>query len=438
VGFQATAPLQSQTRVCQHCELAVEWSSLPDQESAYCPRCNTQLYRGKSINVSGNLPLALACVVLFYPALFEPFLSIRLIGEWITASLWDGVVALYNDGFNSLAIFVGLTTIVTPAVVLIAAILAQWSIYTQNQRWLKRCLNAIQWFKHWMMLDVFLISIAISAFKLQDYSDLHFRHGLLFLALLQVLILLLITRLSSRRYWEVFETYPSPIQPSPHPHSAASSKIDNDLDASVNDESGAVESTLLVDCPHCHLTQTSHGRCERCNTRIKPKDDYKMVRNTWAFLLIATIAIIPANLVPISILITNGQRLQDTILSGIGSLVENGMPGIALIIFVASIIVPVFKIIGIAYILLTIQLDQQHSHRQRMTVYFIVKWIGKWSMMDILVIAIMLTLVDRGQILNFTPGYGAIAFAVVVFFTMLATESLKPNLIWRNINNKVL
>ncbi|ORT49783.1 hypothetical protein ST37_15675 [Vibrio sp. qd031] len=421
MSFQASTSLKSQTRVCQHCDLPVEWLSLPEQESAYCPRCNTQLYRGKSINVAGNLPLAIACAVLFYPALFEPFLSIRLIGEWITASLWGGVAALYHDGFTSLALFVGLTTIMTPAVVLIATFVAEWAIRYRSRRWLKRSLTAIQWFKHWMMLDVFLISIAISAFKLQDYSDLYFRHGLLFLALLQILILLLITRLSSRRYWEVFETRHADFS---HEHSSVT------VSEHSNEE-------ILVDCPHCHLTQTAHGHCERCESLIKPSNDYKMVRNTWGFLLIATVAIVPANLIPISILFTNGQRLEDTILSGIASLIENDMSGIAAIIFIASIIVPIFKIIGIAYILLAIQFDRQRFHRQRMTIYFAVKWIGKWSMMDILVIAIMLTLVDRGQILNFIPGLGAIAFAVVVFFTMLATESLKPNLIWRNINEKV-
>lgn len=70
--------------------------------------------------------------------------------------------------------------------------------------------------------------------------------------------------------------------------------------------------------------------------------------------------------------------------------------------------------------------------RQRMTIYFIVKWIGKWSVMDLFVISIMMTLVDRGQILNFTPGYGAVAFGVVVVLTMLAAESLDPRLIWDN------
>ncbi len=392
---------------------------LEKQQSAYCPRCNTQLYRGSPIHVERNLALALACIVLLYPALFHPFLSIRLIGEMITASLWDGIVALFNEGFASLAFFVGLTTIITPISVLAATLTADWSLRTLNNTWLKRSLRIIHYFKHWMMLDVFLISIAISSFKLQDYADLHFRPGLIFLGVLQILMLLLISRLSNRRYWEVF-----------------------DLKSGVEsrDHSAVVETKpeTLLDCPHCHLTQFAHGECDRCGTHIKQSNDSKMIRTTWLYLLIATIAIIPANLVPISILITNGQRLEDTILSGIASLIENGMSGIALIIFVASILVPIFKILGIAYLLLAVQFDRKVYHKQRMGIYFVVKWIGKWSMMDILVIAIMLTLVDRGQILNFTPGFGAIAFGVVVVFTMLATETLKPNFIWRNINEKEL
>jgi paraquat-inducible protein A len=153
---------------------------------------------------------------------------------------------------------------------------------------------------------------------------------------------------------------------------------------------------------------------------------------TWAYLVAATIAIFPANLIPISILITNGQRLEDTIFSGVASLVKNGMPGIAVIIFVASIVVPVAKIIGLAYLLLAIQFKRKVFHRQRMIIYFVIKWIGRWSMMDLFVISIMMTLVDRGQILDFTPGYGAVAFGIVVVLTMLAAESIDPRLLWDN------
>jgi len=70
-----------------------------------------------------------------------------------------------------------------------------------------------------------------------------------------------------------------------------------------------------------------------------------------------------------------------------------------------------------------------------MTIYFFVKWIGKWSVMDLFVISIMMTLVDRGQILDFTPGYGAVAFGMVVVLTMLAAESIDPRLIWDNYSD---
>jgi paraquat-inducible protein A len=149
-------------------------------------------------------------------------------------------------------------------------------------------------------------------------------------------------------------------------------------------------------------------------------------------LIVALIAIFPANLIPISILYTGGERLEDTILSGIVSLINEDMQGIAFIIFIASIIVPVVKILGIGYILLSIQFGRSVYHKQRMYIYYGIKWIGKWSMMDLFVISIMISLVDRGQILNFTPGFGAVAFGVVVIFTMLAADSLDPRLIWRN------
>ncbi|GAM70024.1 paraquat-inducible protein A [Vibrio sp. JCM 19236] len=111
----------------------------------------------------------------------------------------------------------------------------------------------------------------------------------------------------------------------------------------------------------------------------------------------ATIALIPANVIPISILYANGVRIEDTIFSGVISLVNNDMLIIAIIIFIASIVVPVAKILGILYLLLCIHFKRTVFHKQRMVLFYIVKWIGKWSMVDIFVMSIMLTLVDRGR-----------------------------------------
>ena len=184
-----------------------------------------------------------------------------------------------------------------------------------------------------------------------------------------------------------------------------------------------------VHCHNCHLSQPEGSHCQRCQKPLLHRKPHS-IQKTWACLIAAAFAIVPANYIPISILFTSGQRLEDTILSGIATLITKDMQGIALIIFIASIIVPIAKILGIGCILIFIQLRKKAFRKQLMVIYFVVKWIGKWSVMDIFVISIMMTLVDRGQILNFSPGYGAIAFGVVVVLTMLATHSLDPRLIW--------
>lgn len=98
--------------------------------------------------------------------------------------------------------------------------------------------------------------------------------------------------------------------------------------------------------------------------------------------------------------------------------------------------VPVAKILGLAYLLLAIQFKRKINHLHRMKLYRVIQWIGKWSVMDLFVISLMVALIDRDQILDFTPGPGAIAFGVVVVLTMLAAESLDSRLIWDNYEQR--
>jgi len=389
-------------RLCQGCELPVDVVDVEHGKSAYCPRCGTRLYRGGSASLSGNLAIAITCLLLFLPSHLFNFISIRLFGVMIPATLPDGVFTLMQEGFVMLGLLVLFCSSIAPFIVCASVVAAHAALRIHSFKTLRVSLWLIQHLKHWVMLDVFLVSIAISCFKLQDYSDIFVGPGLYGLVLLQLAVVLLISRISVRRYWEAW---------SPEIHYAFQRKE--------------------LHCHNCHLSQPEGKQCIRCHEAIHHRRP-RSIQKTWAYLVAAAIAIFPANLIPISILITNGQRLQDTIFSGVASLVNNGMSGIAAIIFIASIVVPVAKILGLSYLLLAIKFKRQVYHRQRMTIFFVVKWIGKWSVMDLFVISIMMTLVDRGQILDFTPGYGAVAFGVVVVLTMLAAESLDPRLIWDN------
>ncbi len=390
-------------RLCQGCELPVALTSLPEGKSAYCPRCGTQLYRGGSQHLSGNLALAITCLLLFIPSHFFPFISIRLFGVMFTATLPSGMYSLVLEGFGGLALLVFICSSLAPFAVCLSVVTAHIALKKRSFIWFRRSLSINQIMKHWAMLDVFLASIAIACFKLQDYSDIFVGTGLYGLVLLQIFLLMLLTRFSARRYWECWQS-----------------------------ESDYVFNHKEMHCHHCHLSQPEGSHCQRCHKPISHRLPYS-VQKTWAYLIAASVAIFPANLIPISILFTNGQRLEDTILSGVATLITKDMQGIALIIFIASIVVPAAKILGIGCILICVHLKKKRFRKQLMVIYFVVKWIGKWSVMDIFVISIMMTLVDRGQLLNFTPGYGAVAFGIVVVLTMLATESLDPRLIWDEI-----
>ncbi|WP_159739154.1 paraquat-inducible protein A [Vibrio atypicus] len=394
-------------RLCQGCELPVDNTPLVKGKNAYCPRCGTQLYRGGTPSLSGNLAIAITCLLLFIPSHFFNFISIRLFGVMIPATLPHGVWSLFQEGFILLSLLIIFCSSIAPLMVSGAVVVAHFAAKKRAFRLLKYSLSIIQHVKAWVMIDVFLVSLAISCFKLQDYSDIFVGPGLYGLLLLQVATVLLVTRVSVRRYWEDY----------------------------MPERSLTLEKKTLH-CHSCHLSQPEGTHCLRCKSPIHHRKP-NSIQKTWAYLIAATIAIFPANLIPISILITNGQRLEDTIFSGVANLVKTGMTGIAVIIFVASIVVPVAKILGLSYILLAIKFKRSIFHRQRMAIYFIVKWIGRWSMMDLFVISIMMTLVDRGQILDFTPGYGAVAFGMVVVFTMLAAESIDPRLIWDNYKDPI-
>jgi len=396
----------SAIRLCQGCELPVDVIAVEKGKSAYCPRCGTQLYRGGRPSLSGNLAIAITCLLLFIPSHFFDFISIRLVGVMIPATLPEGIEALMKEGYFPLAFLVFFCASMAPFLVCCAVVTTHTSLYYHKFDVFRYSLLLIQKLKSWVMIDVFLVSIAVSCFKLNDISDIFVGPGLYGLVLLQLSTVLLLSRISVRRYWEAWRP---------------------ETDFPLRNKQ--------VHCHSCHLSQPENDKCVRCHHKLYHREP-RSIEKTWAYLIAATVAIFPANLLPISILLTNGQRLEDTIFSGVASLINSGMVGIAIIIFVASIVVPVAKIIGIAYLLLAIKFKRNVFFRQRMIIYFVIKWIGKWSVMDLFVISIMLTLVDRGQLLDFTPGYGATAFGLVVVFTLLAAESLDPRLIWDNYHSE--
>lgn len=183
------------------------------------------------------------------------------------------------------------------------------------------------------------------------------------------------------------------------------------------------------DCGSLWPKTKEETHCPRCQAVLHARTPGSLKR-TWALLLTATFLLLPANLLPIMRVTTLGQGEPSTIFSGVVQLAEHGLWGIAIVVLAASILIPVGKIIAVATLLLAIQHGWTTNMQQKMVMFRIVHWIGRWSMLDIFVVGILVALVQFGNLAYIDGQTGALAFAGVVIFTMLAAGTLDTRLIW--------
>ncbi|MCY1267867.1 Paraquat-inducible protein A [compost metagenome] len=197
----------------------------------------------------------------------------------------------------------------------------------------------------------------------------------------------------------------------------------------------AIDAGILV-CGECHQLNRRTAddepvHCSRCGALVHERRPNSIAR-TWALLITAAILYIPANVLPIMTVNFLGAGMPATIMEGVTELIHADMIPIAAVVFIASILVPTFKLVGIALLLYSVQRHQPMSARQRIVMYRFIEWIGRWSMLDIFVIATLVALVNFGNLASIEANLGAAAFASVVVITMLAAVTFDPRLIWDN------
>lgn len=189
-------------------------------------------------------------------------------------------------------------------------------------------------------------------------------------------------------------------------------------------------SQALATCHLCYkLAPASEHECPRCGSALHVRKTNSMQR-TLALLITACVAYIPANMYPIMYTDQLGSTEASTILGGVVLLINLGSVPVALVIFVFSVMVPSGKILAMFYLLWTVKNRSQDNPVQRTKMYQITEFIGKWSMVDVFVVAILVALVNLGGLLVIRPGIAAISFAAVVIITMIAAESFDSRLIW--------
>lgn len=186
----------------------------------------------------------------------------------------------------------------------------------------------------------------------------------------------------------------------------------------------------LLSCHHCMLIHEANThQCSFCYAPLHRPATLSLQRS-WIFLLTALLLYFPANLLPIMSTNSLGTHTSNTIAGGVLLLWEHGSYFIASIIFIASIVVPIGKFIALFALCLSETFDLRLNAYHKTNIYRITEYVGRWSMIDVFVVAFLAGFIQMGEIMSIYPGPAALAFAAMVIFTMLAANSINPKQFW--------
>ncbi|MEX2524647.1 MAG: paraquat-inducible protein A [Gammaproteobacteria bacterium] len=399
---------------CHECDHLHRVESVPAGARASCRHCSAVLYKHIPDSLNRSLAFYLSALFLFIIANSYPFLSLKIGGRIEENLLITGGWALYKQGMGELGLVVFLTSIAFPFTVMVGMVYLLGAVrlgYTP--RWMGSIYRLVQALTPWSLIGVFMLGALIAFVKLQDLATVI--PGTALYAFAGLLLIYSAARASfdPRVLWSV----------SPHAQLKA-----------ANLRPGQT----LLNCHTCALLRPAdegYHRCPRCGTPVHQRIPDSIDR-TWALVVSAAILLIPANVYPVMTVIRFGKGEPDTILSGVLHLIEGGMWGLALIVFFASIVVPVMKLIVLSFLLLTVRQKSGWRPRDRTLLYRVTEVVGAWSMVDVYLVGLLTGLVSLGALSTIQPGIGAVFFAGVVILTMFAAHSFDPRLIWDNAGNK--
>jgi paraquat-inducible protein A len=194
-------------------------------------------------------------------------------------------------------------------------------------------------------------------------------------------------------------------------------------------------STTRITCPTCGLTQRltplpphSVADCVRCGARLAKS--HNALTRTAALSIAALLLYVPANIYPVMRVDLYGLYRESTVWSGCVQLFEDGQWPIALIVFLASMVVPLLKLLGLFFLVVSVKMKLPRFRSLRTRVFRMIEVIGPWAMLDVFLLAILVALVKLGRIATVTPGPGIVAFTAVVVLTLFASASFDPKQIW--------
>ncbi|MGV8073781.1 MAG: paraquat-inducible protein A [Syntrophobacteraceae bacterium] len=419
----------SNLKACPDCDLLQRVPALPPGGTARCIRCGRRLAVDRPGSLERTLALAVAAAIALVLSNLTPLLGLSAVGRTASTTILGGAWRMWVEGQPITAFIVAFCTVIAPGVYLGFMLVVLPALrLSPAPPWAGRLLRWSAMYQPWAMVEVMMLGVLVALIKIADLATVVPGIAMFSVGALVLLFAAMSANFAPQEIWDrikwVNEGAPSP-----------------EIDKQGSKEwpalvSGALTGLCagLVNCEVCGLLSRTAdfdhpGRCRRCGSELEVRK-HNSVQKTWALIIAAAICYIPANLYPVMVYNTFGNAEEDTIIDGVILLYKTGSWHLALIVLIASVVIPLAKLASLAYLLTTVQRRSGQSRRERIRLYRMVEFIGRWSMLDVFVVAFTVALIQLQPLMVVQPGMGVVFFAAVVVLTMIAAETFDSRLIW--------
>ena len=399
--------------LCMDCDQVHTRRPLSSIQWSRCRRCGSTLEQGRTFSISTWMALTLTAAITMVFANLFPVAVISLGGLESEATVWQSVVALATGPGAPVAVAAGMIVIGIPALQVLTLLwILSFAVAGRSCPYFVPAMHVLRASRPWGMIEVCLLAILVALVKLSGFLHVVAGIGVAAIVVLAPLMAVITTR-NSGDLWSLYEARHGLR----HLHA------------------GSLKADHLVACDLCGLVHEgaaakggAGGECARCGSGLQARKPDSIAR-TGAFLLAALVLYVPANLLPVMHTRLLGSEAQSTILEGVEEFWASGSWDIAVLIFTASVAVPCTKFLALGLLLL----DQKYPLGSRVgktRLLKLVEHIGYWSMLDVLVVALVTALIQFRALGIAEPRAGIVFFGAVVVLTMLAAMSFDSRLAW--------
>jgi paraquat-inducible protein A len=394
------------TIACPDCGALEDIPPLPPRSKAVCWLCQRVLEKTSGRSIDAALACSLGTFLLLIPSSVLPLLRVEFFGMRVENSMTDGILDLRGAQWVLIAGLSTVTVIVLPFIRfgLETLVLACLQL-GYRPHWLGPAFRWTLWLDPWSMPDVFLFASLVGSYRLITLSQVHVAIGLGGACFTAAGFLTMLTRaaLDQRTVWRA-----------------------------VLPDVEVAPGTEVLSCVTCDLVQPlacEGGPCPRCGARLTARKP-DAVSRTVALLVAALLLLFPANILPMQITSYLGTRVDYTIFAGVRDLFESGLWPLSVLIFCTSILIPFGKIVAIGWCALSVRRPLRAHLSAKTKVFRLVTELGRWSNIDPFTIVFFVPLANFGALASATAGWGATAFMLMTFLTMLASKTFDPRLMW--------